>query len=134
LQSGKFAARLAAKIVKRHGIKFLLNLSSVYFKKPLYVSIDETSNGRNLTKRLQFAIIKEVIVVEESLYRKENYPKLIVISGPSGVGKDTIARNLIDTNPDQFYFVVTATTRPTPCQRNTRCQITFSTARMNLPK
>ncbi len=51
-------------------------------------------------------------MVEESLYRKEIYPKLIVISGPSGVGKDTIARNLIDTNPDQFYFVVTATTRP----------------------
>ena len=51
-------------------------------------------------------------MVEESLYRKENYPKLIVISGPSGVGKDTIARNLIDTDPDRFYFVVTATTRP----------------------
>jgi guanylate kinase len=37
---------------------------------------------------------------------------LIVISGPSGVGKDTIARNLIKRRPAQFYFVVTATTRP----------------------
>lgn len=51
-------------------------------------------------------------MVEEDLYKKENYPKLIVISGPSGVGKDTIARKLIDTDPERFYFVVTATTRP----------------------
>ncbi|MCC6602705.1 MAG: guanylate kinase [Anaerolineae bacterium] len=51
-------------------------------------------------------------MVEESWYQKENHPKLIVISGPSGVGKDTIARKLIDTDPDRFYFVVTATTRP----------------------
>jgi guanylate kinase len=36
---------------------------------------------------------------------------LIVISGPSGVGKDTIARRLIDRQPHNFYFVVTATTR-----------------------
>ncbi|HEX6384277.1 MAG TPA: guanylate kinase [Anaerolineae bacterium] len=35
-----------------------------------------------------------------------------MISGPSGVGKDTIARRLIETRPDSFYFVVTATTRP----------------------
>ena len=51
-------------------------------------------------------------MVEASYYKKEKYPKLIVISGPSGVGKDTIARRLIDSNPEQFYFVVTATTRP----------------------
>ncbi|WP_420642125.1 guanylate kinase [Candidatus Leptofilum sp.] len=51
-------------------------------------------------------------MVTDSLYRKENHPKLIIISGPSGVGKDTIARNLIDTDPKRFYFVVTATTRP----------------------
>ncbi|MCA9960147.1 MAG: guanylate kinase [Anaerolineales bacterium] len=36
---------------------------------------------------------------------------MIVISGPSGVGKDTIARDLINCAPDSFYFVVTATTR-----------------------
>jgi guanylate kinase len=50
-------------------------------------------------------------MVAEELYKRDIKPLLIVISGPSGVGKDTIARNLIDTNPDQFYFVVTATTR-----------------------
>jgi guanylate kinase len=36
----------------------------------------------------------------------------VIISGPSGVGKDTIARHIIEMYPDDFYFVVTATTRP----------------------
>lgn len=51
-------------------------------------------------------------MVEENLYRRPHFPLLLVISGPSGVGKDTIARQLIDERPDSFYFVVTATTRP----------------------
>ncbi len=50
-------------------------------------------------------------VLEEDLYDRQDYPILIVISGPSGVGKDTIARQLIERRPDSFYFVVTATTR-----------------------
>ena len=45
-------------------------------------------------------------------YQPESSPQLIVISGPSGVGKDTIARGLIDRKSDDFHFVVTATTRP----------------------
>lgn len=36
---------------------------------------------------------------------------MVVISGPSGVGKDTVARKLIDRRPDDFHFVVTAATR-----------------------
>lgn len=48
----------------------------------------------------------------EDLYKRDEYPLLIIISGPSGVGKDTIARLLIERKPEQFYFVVTATTRP----------------------
>lgn len=48
----------------------------------------------------------------DELYKRHIQPLLIVISGPSGVGKDTIARALIDERPDGFYFVVTATTRP----------------------
>lgn len=44
-------------------------------------------------------------------YNQKRHPLLIVISGPSGVGKDTIARRLIERRPDSFYFVVTATTR-----------------------
>jgi len=50
-------------------------------------------------------------MIEDNLYDTPRYPLLIVISGPSGVGKDTIARCLIDRYPDSFYFVVTATTR-----------------------
>jgi guanylate kinase len=48
----------------------------------------------------------------EDPYKSFRYPKLIIISGPSGVGKDTIARGVIGKRPDEFYFVVTATTRP----------------------
>jgi guanylate kinase len=35
---------------------------------------------------------------------------VIVISGPSGVGKDTVAQLMMESQ-DTFYFVVTATTR-----------------------
>lgn len=44
-------------------------------------------------------------------YQPVSQPLLIVISGPSGVGKDTIARMLM-ARRDNFHFVVTATTRP----------------------
>ena len=47
-----------------------------------------------------------------SAYNRPYYPQLVVISGPSGVGKDTIARALIAKREDSFHFVVTATTRP----------------------
>lgn len=50
-------------------------------------------------------------MTQNSPYQQKRYPLLIVISGPSGVGKDTIARRLIERRPDSFYFVVTATTR-----------------------
>ncbi len=48
----------------------------------------------------------------ESLYSCTTYPLLLILSGPSGVGKDTVARMLIERRPNSFYFVVTATTRP----------------------
>jgi guanylate kinase len=51
-------------------------------------------------------------VNHDNLYQREVHPLLIVISGPSGVGKDTIALGLIKKQPEKFYFVVTATTRP----------------------
>lgn len=48
-----------------------------------------------------------------------HYPVLLVIAGPSGVGKDTVARRLIEHDPEHFYFVVTATTRaPRPGEVN----------------
>lgn len=45
------------------------------------------------------------------LYNRNRYPVLLVISGPSGVGKDTIARQVMERQPERFHFVVTATTR-----------------------
>jgi guanylate kinase len=45
-------------------------------------------------------------------YRGETYhPLLIVISGPSGVGKDTVIQRMKEMSLP-FHFVVTATTRP----------------------
>jgi guanylate kinase len=48
----------------------------------------------------------------DTAYDCPEYPLLLILSGPSGVGKDTVARMLIERRPDSFYFVVTATTRP----------------------
>jgi guanylate kinase len=49
----------------------------------------------------------------EALYNSLNAPRpvLVVLSGPSGVGKDSIIQGLKRTDYP-FYFVITATTRP----------------------
>ncbi len=39
------------------------------------------------------------------------FPKVIVISGPSGVGKDSVIKRMRELN-HRFHFVVTATDRP----------------------
>ncbi len=44
-------------------------------------------------------------------YNFRSPPMLVVLSGPSGVGKDTLLHRLRDSGLD-FAFVVTATTRP----------------------
>lgn len=44
-------------------------------------------------------------------YERPYHPLLIVIAGASGVGKDTVAQDLMARRPGAFYFVVTATTR-----------------------
>jgi guanylate kinase len=51
-------------------------------------------------------------IQQERVYDCPDFPLLLILSGPSGVGKDTVARKLIERRPDDFYFVVTATTRP----------------------
>lgn len=43
--------------------------------------------------------------------RANKRPRLFVISGPSGVGKDSVIERLRDLYPD-IHFAVTATTRP----------------------
>ncbi len=42
---------------------------------------------------------------------RQSQPLLIVISGPSGAGKDTVVQRMIERGLP-FHFVVTATTRP----------------------
>lgn len=47
---------------------------------------------------------------DSEFYPLQAEPMLIVISGPSGVGKDTVLQRMKERNLP-FYFVVTATTR-----------------------
>lgn len=46
-----------------------------------------------------------------SPYKRKQNPLLIVISGPSGVGKDSVIQRMKD-RALPFHFVITATTRP----------------------
>jgi guanylate kinase len=56
--------------------------------------------------------LREVIVLSKvTLNTEHNQPLLIVLSGPSGVGKDTMIQ-LMKGRGLPFHFVVTATTRP----------------------
>ena len=48
---------------------------------------------------------------DSEFYPIQAEPMLIVISGPSGVGKDTVLQRMKERNLP-FHFVVTATTRP----------------------
>jgi guanylate kinase len=48
--------------------------------------------------------------MHESLYHPDHQPLLIVISGPSGVGKDSVLQRMKERQLP-FHFVVTATTR-----------------------
>ena len=61
----------------------------------------------------------EVIVLSKVTYSPENFqPLLIVLSGPSGVGKDTMIQKMKERGLP-FHFVVTATTRlPRPEERH----------------
>ena len=49
--------------------------------------------------------------VDFELIKPEQVPLLIVISGPSGIGKDTVVQGLKDRSLP-FHFVITATSRP----------------------
>jgi guanylate kinase len=49
--------------------------------------------------------------VPDDPYARPRYPLLIVLSGPSGVGKDSVIREM-KSRSLPLHFVVTATTRP----------------------
>lgn len=49
--------------------------------------------------------------MQNDLLDRQRQPLLIVISGPSGVGKDSVIQRMKSRQLD-FHFVVTATTRP----------------------
>ena len=49
--------------------------------------------------------------MSEPFYQRNRQPLLVVISGPSGVGKDTVIQRMKERGVN-IHFVVTATTRP----------------------
>jgi len=49
--------------------------------------------------------------IDFKIKQPEHAPLLIVISGPSGIGKDTVVQGMKDRNLP-FHFVITATSRP----------------------
>lgn len=49
--------------------------------------------------------------MDENLLKRHKTPLLVVISGPSGVGKDTVIEHMKQLGLP-FHFVITATTRP----------------------
>lgn len=49
--------------------------------------------------------------MDEMLFNKTPVPLLIVISGPSGVGKDSVIQRMKEIGAP-FHFIITATTRP----------------------
>ena len=52
--------------------------------------------------------------IDFDLKRPERVPLLIVISGPSGIGKDTVVLGMKERKLP-FHFVITATSRPPRC-------------------
>jgi len=64
----------------------------------------------------------------DDLFRRASRPLLIIISGPSGVGKDTVVQRMKERGYP-FYFVITATDRlPRPGEVDGRDYYFYTTA------
>ena len=68
---------------------------------------DQSNYDQN--ERLQQIYAEGNRLIED--IRSRNAPRIFIISGPSGVGKDAVIQHLREVFPDAQY-VVTATTRP----------------------
>jgi guanylate kinase len=62
------------------------------------------------------AILENMKLIEEEEeddpYNRPSHPLMVVIAGPSGVGKDSVVRAILQEGGENFHFVVTATSRP----------------------
>lgn len=66
--------------------------------------------------------------MNQDLFQRDHIPVLVVISGPSGVGKDTVVQRMRERGLP-FHFVVTATDRPPrPTEEHGRDYYFYSTA------
>ena len=85
-----------------------LNLPGRYSRISNGCESERTENWGNTVVAIQ-----EHDQEAETLYRSLQMPRpvLVVISGPSGVGKDSVLQELKEADYP-FHFVVTATTRP----------------------
>lgn len=55
-----------------------------------------------------------------SLKMKTEHPAMIVIAGPSGVGKSTVIQKLMETQKDIFFSVSATTRAPRPMEKDGR--------------
>jgi guanylate kinase len=65
-----------------------------------------------LPSNLQSEIRNPQSAIRNAVTTSPSAARLIVLSGPSGVGKSTVLRRLLDRYPDRLRLSVSATTRP----------------------
>ena len=77
----------------------------------VFLAYNQSMESGNNFSETPVALKGSEVNMDENPYNPLEHPVLIVISGPSGVGKDTVVRNILQKR-DDFHFVITATDRP----------------------